>query len=118
MQVTIQLPFRIDKDGKSFADALNYQVEIPEEELSKLIGVSESEIEQTKESRFTNWLTVINTPQPEVPPEQQLVDVEAQIASLDEQKEMLLKNREELTAKVEAIALEDVPVKEVVKPLK
>jgi hypothetical protein len=106
-----QLPFRIDRDGHSFADAIC----LPEEEFDKL---TEQDIERIKEERFSNWLTVINTPQPEVPIEKQLVDVEAQIASLDEQKEMLLKNRVELTAKVEAIALEELPVKEVVKPLK
>lgn len=102
-----QLPFRIDRDGHSFADAIC----LPKEEFEKL---TEADIEAIKEERFQNWLTVINTTQPEVPPEQQLVDVESQIASLDEQKEMLLKNRVELSAKVEAIALEaveELPVK-------
>lgn len=101
-----QLPFRIERDGKNYADAIC----LPEEEFDKL---TEQDIEAIKEERFTNWLKVINTPQPEVSPEKQLEDVEAQITSLDEQKEILLKSRVELTAKVELL-----PVKESELPIK
>lgn len=106
--IKIQHVFTFDRDGHHFCDALN----LPIGEYNKL---SESDIEQLKEERYQNWLTVLNTPQPEPSKEQQLLDVEAQIASLDEQKTMLLNNWVELTAQVEALEL---PVKEVIKSLK
>ena len=74
-----QLRFTIEKDGRSYSDA----IVLPKEDYEKL---TPEDIETTKQQRFDNWITILNTPAIEVPLEDQLKAVNDQIAQLIEQK--------------------------------
>lgn len=106
-QIFIQHRFSVERDGQTLQDALV----MPLEDYQKL---SEAEIEAQKEERFTNWSEVIKNPvkQPEITKEEQLAQLDKDLASLEEQKQVLT------AQKVEAQAMVDVAVLESVKEVK
>jgi hypothetical protein len=102
-EVFKQLRFTIERDGKRYCDA----IVLPEDEFDKL---SKEDIEKTKEERFTNWLTVISTPAPELSKEEQLAQTEEQLKAIEEQKVQLTSQKATLEA---AIASKPKPIKDV-----
>lgn len=106
-QIFIQHRFSIERDGNTLQDALV----MPLEDYQKL---SESDIEAQKEERFTNWQEAIkNPPMVEEPaPEEKIAQIEKDLASLEEQKQVLM------SQKVEAQAMVDIAVLESVKEVK
>lgn len=84
-QIIIQHRFtKIDENGNRFADAIC----LPISEYEKL---SEKDIEQMKDERFTNWVDAIKNPpqQPEPTKEEQLAVMDKELASIEEQKQLL-----------------------------
>ncbi len=58
----MKINFCFDTKYGKFCDALH---------LDDNHGLSDAEIEAMKQQRLTNWLAVIEAPQPELPPEEQ-----------------------------------------------
>mgnify|MGYP003559726642 CR=1 FL=1 len=106
-QIFIQHRFTVQRDGQTLQDALV----MPLEDYQKL---SEAEIEAQKESRFTTWSEAIKNPvkQEEPAPEEKIAQIEKDLASLEEQKQVLT------AQKVEAQAMVDIAVLESVKEVK
>lgn len=102
-QIFVQHRFSIDRDGQTLQDALV----MPLEDYQKL---SESDIEAQKEERFTNWVEAINNPvQVEEPaPEEKIAQIEKDLASLEEQKQVLMSQKVEVQAMVDIAVLESV----------
>jgi hypothetical protein len=107
MALFIQDRFSISRDGQTLQDALV----MPLEDYQKL---SEAEIEAQKETRFTNWKQMIDNPPvvEEPAPEEKLAQLEKDLASLEEQKQVLTAQKVEVEA--DLAVLEEVkgtPVK-------
>lgn len=83
-QVFIQHRFTVEKDGKSFSDA----IVLP---ISEYKALSEVQIEQIKNERFDSWeKSVLNPPVvEEIPVEEKISAIEDQIDQLIAQKEAL-----------------------------
>lgn len=97
-QIFVQHRFSIDRDGKTLQDALV----MPIEDYQKL---SESDIEAQKEERFTNWKQAIeNPPKVEEPaPEEKIAQIEKDLASLEEQKQVLLSQKMDVQSKIDVL---------------
>lgn len=104
-QILIQHRFTIERDGLTLQDALV----LPKEEYEKL---TPEEIEVQKEQRFVNWSEQIKNPPPQVElsKEEQLLQVENDLKSIEEQKTQLTSRKIELAS---AIAIE-APIEEVI----
>lgn len=102
--IYIQDRFTIERDGVTLQDA----IVLTKEEYDKL---SPEEIEAQKEQRFTNWVDHIKHPPvvPEPSKEEQLAQVEKEIASLEEQKQILSKQKVDIQT---ALGVKVDPIKE------
>ncbi len=102
-QLIAQHRFTIERDGLTLSDALV----MPMSEYEKL---TPEDIEVQKESRFVNWSEQIKNPPPqvEVSKEEQLLQVENDLKSIEEQKVQLTSRKVELAS---AIAIE-APIEE------
>lgn len=89
-KIFIQHRFTIEENGSSFSDA----IVLPIEEYN---GLSQEEIETIKSQRHTNWKEIISNPPQPIAYEDMfredletvVVDIDAQIVSLQAQKEMI-----------------------------
>ena len=94
-QIFIQHRFTVQRDGLTLQDA----IVLPKEDYDKL---TESDLEAQKEERFTNWSEAIKNPvkQPEPTKEEYLAQLDKDLASLEEQKQVLTAQKVEVQAKV------------------
>lgn len=90
-QIFTQHRFTIEENGRSYSDA----IVLPQEEYQKL---DEAAIEQIKTGRFDSWKSLVDNPPKEVEPtkEDQLALVDLEIAQLDEKKQLLIIQKQEL----------------------
>lgn len=105
-QIIIQHRFTIERDGLTLQDALV----LPKEDYEKL---TPEEIEVQKESRFTNWSEQIKNPPPQVElsKEEQLIQVEKDLASIEEQKTQLTSRKVELASAIAEAPIEEPIIK-------
>lgn len=106
-QIFIQHRFTVQRDGQTLQDALV----MPLEDYQKL---SESDIEAQKEERFTNWSEAIKNPvkQEEPAPEEKIAQIEKDLASLEEQKQVLMSQKVEVQSKIDVLEeVKGTPVK-------
>lgn len=99
-QIFIQHRFTIEKDGVTLSDA----IVLPQSEYETL---TDKDIEAIKQERFDNFKQVLSAPPIETIKEEQLAEIEQQLATIAEQKEVLESQRVQLD---EAIAVELSPI--------
>lgn len=92
-QVFIQHRFTIEKDGKSYSDALI----VPFDDYGKL---SPEEIEAQKNERFDNWKANLEAITKEKTSEEVVVSIDKDLLALEEQKQILLLQKSELQAEI------------------
>ena len=94
-QILIQHRFTIERDGLVLQDALV----LSKEDYDKL---TPEDIEAQKESRFVNWSEQIKNPPPQVElsKEEQLLQVENDLKSIEEQKIQLTSRKVELASAI------------------
>lgn len=92
-QVFIQHRFTIEKDGKSYSDALV----VPFDDYGKL---SPEEIEAQKNERFDNWKAGLDTVTKEETSEDVVTSIDKDLLALEEQKQLLLSQKSELQAEI------------------
>ncbi len=105
-QIFIQHRFKVEENGQSFSDA----IVMPQDEYVKL---TPEEIETQKQERFNNWQEAIKSPlvQEEISKEEQLAQLEKDIASIEEQKQILVNQKLEVQAEVAEASIKISPVK-------
>lgn len=86
-QVFIQHRFTIENYSDALVMPLNEYEELSSEEIDKM-----------KQERYTNYRKIIDNPIPQ--PEPTKESLQADIASIDEQQQILTAQKAELTAKV------------------
>jgi hypothetical protein len=103
-KIFIQHRFTIERDGQILQDA----IVLPQDEYNKL---TKEDLEAQKEARFTNWVDHIKHPPvvPELSKEEQLAQVDKDLASLEEQKQVLTKQKAEIQT---AIGIKEEPLEE------
>ena len=90
-QIFIQHRFTIAHEGLTYSDA----IVLPQDEYQKL---DEAAIEQIKTGRLDSWKSLVEKRAKEVEPtkEEQLALVDSEIAQLDEKKQLLIIQKQEL----------------------
>lgn len=93
-QIYIQHRFTIKQGDQQLQDA----IVLPQEEYNKLTA---EDIETQKQERFNSWIDSINNPPPEsvLSKAEQIAQIDKDIASLDEQKALLVSQKAELGGK-------------------
>lgn len=81
-QVYIQHRFKIEREGKSYSDALVLPI-------NEYEALSPSEIENLKEERFTNWKEVIENPIPEPTKEELLAAIDKELSELTARRQAI-----------------------------
>lgn len=79
----IRDPFTIERDGRSFTDAIYYTV-------AEWEALTDAEVEANREARFAAWLAIVTTPPVVAEPTQdellgQLGDLNDQVAAISDQ---------------------------------
>lgn len=82
-EIKLQIPLDMERNGWRLKDAIY----LTQEEIDNL---GDEGIEQLKQQRFDEWYYVVTAPPVEIPIEDQINEIEAQIETLESQKAELL----------------------------